>query len=144
MMSQQSPEASEDLRRLLDEVDAAAQAVYAIHHLPGAPGHYRQPVGAETWEHLAAYLSPAEKWALLDQDPTDQGWRYASLEQIGAQSAFADVRYASGLLSACRGLRSRLDGGMALSAQDVADAIRLGAAWRRLADGDQSRPRLQP
>ena len=32
---------------------------------------------------------------------------------------------------------------MALSAQDVADAIRLGAAWRRLADAGQTRTPLK-
>ncbi|MNF18069.1 hypothetical protein D3C80_2219470 [compost metagenome] len=45
-------------------------------------------------------------------------------------------------MSACQGLRLRLETGMALSAQDLADAIRLGAAWRRLTEGAQSRSDL--
>ena len=143
MPSSPQPEADDDLRRMLGEVETAALAVYAFHGLPHAPGHYRQAPGAETWEHLAVALSPAEKWALLEQHPASQGWRYASLEQIGARSDIPDVRYASGLLSACQGLRQRLDEGMALSAQDVADAIRLGAAWRRLADASQTRTPLK-
>ena len=130
-----SPESGDDLRDLLAEVETAALSVLADHGLPGVPGHYRQTPGSDEWEHLGDDLSPTEKWALLDQRPSD---RYASLEQIGARSSIAEVRYASGLLSACKGLRLRLDEGMTLSAQDVADAIRLGVAWRRLGENDAS------
>ena len=139
-----SSDANGNLRALLDEVDATALAVYAVHDLPSTPGHYRRSPDGAAWEHLGAALSPAEKWAMLEEHPTDQGWRYASLEQIGARSDIAAVRYASGLLSACQGLRLRLDEGMAISAQDVADAIRLGAAWRRLmADTGPGRSHLK-
>ncbi len=142
--SSQPSEARDDLRGLLDQVEATALGVFALHGLPSASGHYRQPPGSERWEHLAHALTPAEKWALLDENPTDQGWRYASLEQIGARSTIADVRHASGLLSACRGLRLRLDESTAPSPQDVADAIRLGVTWRRLAEsGSSARTPLQ-
>ncbi|MFK0298059.1 hypothetical protein ACIQTU_02455 [Brevundimonas sp. NPDC090276] len=137
-----TPEESDDLRALLDEVDAAALAVYALHDLPSAPGHYRQAPDSGAWEHLGGALSPAEKWDLLNQHPINHGWRYASLERLGARSTIPDVRYASGLLAACQGLRLRLDTHMALSSQDLADAIRLGAAWRRLTEGVRSRSDL--
>ena len=137
-----TPDTSDDLRVLLDEVDAAARAVYALHGLPSIPGHYRQAPESDAWEPLGAALSPAEKWTLLDQHPLNQGWRYASLEQLGQRSTIPDVRYASALMSACQGLRLRLETGMALSAQDLADAIRLGAAWRRLTEAGQSRSDL--
>lgn len=132
-----------DLRALLDEVSAAALTVYALHGLPCAPGHYRQPPGTADWEHLGDALSAEEKWALLDRGPAGQGWRYASLEQIGARAVVADVRYASGLLSACQGLRQRLKDGTPLSPQDLADAVRLGATWRRLTDAVQTRSDLR-
>lgn len=137
-----APEASSDLRALLDEVDAAALDVYALHGLPSAPGHYRQARDGGAWVHLGGALSPGEKWELLNQHPVNQGWRYASLELLGSRSTIPDVRYASALLSACQGLRLRLDTHMAPSPQDLADAIRLGAAWRRLTESVQSRSDL--
>lgn len=136
-------EDGETLRALLDRVDAAALAVYAFHQLPSRPGHYRQAPGLGTWEHLGNDLTPAQKWALMDVGPTEQGWRYSSLEQLGARSPVADVRYASSLLAACQGLRQRLDEGAPLTAQDVADAIQLGAAWRRLSEVNQTRSHLK-
>jgi len=139
----QSPEAGDDLRGLLTQVEATALGVYALHGLPSIAGHYRKSPGSEQWDHLGHALSPSEKWALLDQHPAEPGWLYASLEQIGARSPIADVRFASGLLSACQGLRLRLDEGVTLNAQDVADAIRLGAAWRRLTENDCPRTSLR-
>ncbi|HUH09023.1 MAG TPA: hypothetical protein VLZ73_00595 [Brevundimonas sp.] len=135
--------ATDDLHPLLDEIESAALAVYALHGLPHAPGHYRQAPGTDAWEHLGHSLSPADKWTLLNQRPADQGWRYASLEQIGGRSPLGAVRHASGLLAACQGLRQRLNENTPLSAQDVADAIRLGAVWRRLLDASQPRSHLQ-
>ena len=96
---------------------------------------------------LVDLMSPAEKWALIDASPEGGRWRYAAYEDLGARSAVPAVRQASALLAACQGLRQRLADRAVISAQDLADSIRLGEAWRRLveeaAHDDASYPPLK-
>lgn len=120
-------EAAADLLALLDAIEGSALDAYARHGLPTAPGHYRRRAEHDPWEPLGAQLSAADRWALIN---AEGGWRYASREALGARESQVEARRASAMLSACRGLRLRLEGQAAVTAQDLADSIRLGAAWR--------------
>lgn len=113
--------------------------VYGRHGLPQQPGHYRRPAEGGAWEPLGGQLSPAEKWSLINSlDGTR--WRYAAHEALGATSDVAVVRQASAILAACQGLRQRLVEQTLISHQDLADAIRLGDAWRRLDEDNDDAP----
>lgn len=149
-MTSERPEAEtspDDLLSLLQAIEAAAGAVYGRHGLPQRPGHYRRPADGGSWELLGEALSPAEKWALIDASPEGDRWRYAGYEVLGARSDIPAVRQASALLAASQGLRQRLTDRAVISAQDLADSIRLGEAWRRLveeaAHDDASHPPLK-
>lgn len=125
---------STDLQPLLQAIEAAAGRVYGRHGLPQRPGHYRRPADGGAWEPLGDALTPAEKWALVDA-ASDQGhWRYCAYEALGAHSDIPAVRQAAAILAACQGLRQRLADHAVISPQDLADSIRLGEAWRRLAE----------
>ncbi len=119
------------LLSLLQAIEASARQVYGRHGLPQQAGQYRRPAEGGPWEPLGEHLSPAEKWALID-GPDGMRWRYAAHEALGASSDIAVVRQASAILAACLGLRQRLAEQTVISHQDLADAIRLGDAWRRL------------
>ena len=113
-------------------IEAAACEVYGRHGLPAQPGQYRRRGDDGVWERLSDRLSPAEKWALIQTAPPEEGWRFASLDGLGARSSVPEVRRAAAVLAACAGLRQRLTEAEPISPQDLADAIRLGAAWRHL------------
>lgn len=139
--------ATDDLLSLLQAIETAAGEVYGRHGLPQRPGHYRRPAEGGAWEPLGDTLSPAEKWALINTAPGVGRWRYAAYEALGAHADSAAVRQASALLAACQGLRQRLADRAIISAQDLADSIRLGEAWRRLVEenghGDTPAPPLR-
>lgn len=118
----------------LVHMEAAAAEVYGRHGLPDQPGQYRRRGEAGAWEKVADRLTPAEKWAMIEAAPREEGWRFASLEHLGVRSDIPEVRQAAAVLAACRGLRQRLTAEAPISPQDLADAIRLGASWRRLSD----------
>ncbi|MGO4410464.1 MULTISPECIES: hypothetical protein [unclassified Brevundimonas] len=137
------PTSTDDLLSLLQVIETAAGEVYGRHGLPQQRGHYRRPTDGDVWEPLGDALSPAEKWALVDSSPEGGRWRYAAYEALGAGSDVPAVRRASALLAACQGLRQRLADRATISAQDLADSIRLGEAWSRLAT-DTSIPKFLP
>lgn len=129
----------EGVASLLAEVaamEAAAAEVYGRYGLPDQPGHYRRRGDEGAWEKVADRLTSAEKWTLIQAAPPEDGWRFASLERLGAQSEVAEVRQAAAVLGACRGLRQRLTEATPITPQDLADAVRLGASWRRLSAPD--------
>jgi hypothetical protein len=137
--------AGDDLLSLLQAIEKAAAEVYERHGLPRRPGHYRRSQDSDVWEPLGDALSPAEKWALINDTPEGGRWRYAAYEALGAQSDLPAVRQASALLAACQGLRQRLSQTAAITPQDLADSIRLGEAWRRLVeDAVYDDPTLEP
>lgn len=138
------PDGLDDLLAELAVMEAAARQVYARHGLPDQPGHYRRTGEGAAWEKIADRLTPAEKWAIMETAPAQAGWRFSSLERIGAQSDVAEVRRAAALLDACRGLRQRLTEDAPISPQDLVDAIRLGAAWRRLSGHEPDHPMALP
>ena len=118
----------EDLEGLLQAIEESALRLYAKHGLPTVSGHYRSRGPDEAWVALGAQLSAAERWTMIHES-ADGEWRYATLEAIGARSEHPEVRQASAILCACSGLRQRMSSHTAI-AQDLADSIRLGAAWR--------------
>jgi hypothetical protein len=133
----EQPEATastSSLAPLLAAIEAAAGRVYGRHGLPQRPGHYRRPADGGAWEPLGDALTPAEKWALVDAASNHGRWRYCAYEALGAPSDIPAVRQASAILAACQGLRQRLADHAVISPQDLADSIRLGEAWARLAD----------
>lgn len=132
-----------DLLCLLQMIEETAGQVYGRHGLPQRPGHYRRPADGDAWEPLGDALTPAEKWALIERSPNGDRWRYSTYEGLGAHSDIAIVRQASAILAACQGLRQRLTEHTVISAQDLADSIRLGEAWRRLSQGQAPSPTLK-
>ncbi|WP_436356209.1 hypothetical protein [Brevundimonas sp. CEF1] len=123
-----------DLLSLLQAIEETAGQVYGRHGLPQRPGHYRRPADSEAWEPLGDALTPSEKWALINESPDGGRWRYSAYEDLGAHSDIAIVRQASAILAACQGLRQRLTEHSFISAQDLADSIRLGEAWHSLVE----------
>lgn len=122
--------AADALSRLLDQVEAGALAVYDQHGLPTRVGHYvREPEGGD-WRFIAEHLSPTRRFELMLEHPPEQGWRFARLEDLGARHPnHPEVEVASELLNAVSRLRANRN---AASADDLAEAIRLGQAWRAL------------
>ena len=118
----------------IDVIETTALEIYVRHGLPGAIGHYRRDDRQAPWEKLEDALTPEQRWAMVQAAPEGEGRRFASCADLGADSPVAEVRRAAAVLAACRGLRQRLAETTGFTAQDLADAIRLGAAARRLED----------
>lgn len=123
-----------ELLALIAEVEATALAVYRRQGLPDRPGQYARGPRAKSWSWLADSLTPEEKWARLESHPTGTGWRYGDLIRVGQEAEAAEARMASGVLAACKGLKARIESGRTPTFQDLADALRLGEAWRRMAE----------
>lgn len=132
----------EGLAEEIAAVELAALAVYARHDLPVTAGGYRQCGPEAVWEKLPDDLTPLDKMMLLEDAPEGGQWRFADRSGIGRTSHIAEVRRASVLLAACEGLRARLSGCLPTTAQDVADALHLGAAsgWLAGAATDEALP----
>jgi hypothetical protein len=118
------------------EVEASALKVYADHGLPTNPGHYRRGPVSGAWDFLGEEVDIARRWDMVLERPTETGWKFATLEDLGRHDgASLELRAASSLLSACRHLRDRLTGRAAGDpGDDIERAIRLGVDWQRLKD----------
>lgn len=121
------------LSEQIQTVESAALEIYRRAGLPTAAGSYVQRGPQASWERLADNLTPTEKWDLLNSAPEGAGWRFVDRASLGRTSEDPDVRRASALLVTCAGLKARLSGELPTSAQDVADALQLGAAASWLA-----------
>ena len=121
---------------IIAEIEASAVEVYAAHGLPTQPGHYQRAPGAETWIWLAEELPADLRWAMVLERPPEDGWRYATLEDIGRfPGASAELRAAADLLGECRHLKNRLLGREpGEPGEDIQAAIRLGFEWHALRD----------
>ena len=124
------PPEDDALSLLLAEIQAGALAVYDRHGLPTRLGHYvRDPADGE-WRFIAERLSPTRRFELMLEHPPEEGWRFARLEDLGARHRdHPEVEVASELLNAVSRLRQNR---ASASADDLAEAIRLGQAWRAL------------
>jgi len=120
----------------IDAIEAAALEIYVCHDLPGEIGHYQRADHQAPWEKLEDALTPEQRWAMVQAAPEGEGRRFASSADLGVDSPVPEVRRAAAILAACRGLRQRLAETAGFTAQDLADAIQLGAAARRLEDDD--------
>lgn len=118
------------------EVEASALEVYAAHNLPTQHGHYQRAPGAAEWTWLAEEVPAELRWAMVLERPPEQGWRYATLEDIGRfPGASAELLAAANLLSDCRHLKDRLTGREpGEPGDDIQTAIRLGFEWYALKD----------
>lgn len=124
-------------------VETAALKIYRRHGLPIGPGGYVQRGPEADWEKLPDDLSPLDKMLLLEDAPKDGHWRFVERSGIGRLSPHTEVRRASVLLTACEGLRARLSGRIPTTAQDVADALQLGAASAWLAGARAGEPVME-
>ena len=118
------------------EIEATAMDVYGRHGLPMRHGHYQRAPGAPEWTWLAEELPAHLRWAMVLERPPEDGWRYATLEDIGRfPGASAELIAAANLLSGCRHLKDRLSGREPGDAgEDIQTAIRLGSQWHALKD----------
>ncbi|WP_309630236.1 hypothetical protein [Brevundimonas sp.] len=121
---------------VIAEIEASAVEVYAAHGLPTRPGHYQRAPGASEWIWLAEELPADLRWALVLERPPEDGWRYATLEDIGRfPGASAELRASANLLGECRHLKNRLTGREpGEPGEDIQAAIRLGFEWHALKD----------
>lgn len=121
---------------VMAEVEALALQVYAANGLPTQPGHYRRGPSSSDWLFLGEHIDASMKWAMVLEMPPEQGWRYASLEDLGRYAdASAELRGASHLLEICRHLKARIQGTEPGEAgDDIETAIRLGVEWRALTE----------
>jgi len=109
------------LTKRLAAIEAAALRVYAAHGLPTTPGHYRRGPRAKAWTFLGSDLTPAQRFALVLERPPEKGWRYGTLDRLGADETAADLAEAARHLSLCRTLRERRAAG------EIDDAVLLAA-----------------
>ena len=124
------PPEDDALSLLLGEIQAGALAVYDRHGLPTRLGHYVFDPADGEWRFIAERLSPARRFELMLEHPPEQSWRFARLEDLGARHRdHPEVEVASELLNAVSRLRQNR---ASASADDLAEAIRLGQAWRAL------------
>lgn len=126
------PSAPDPLEIALVEIETGALEVYARAGLPTKPGHYRKAPGTEAWTFIAATLSPEARFALTLDHPSEMGWRFARLQDLGARSGRADLRAASRLLNEIADLRAARRG--VLKEDHLLIALELGGAWRALRD----------
>lgn len=119
---------------IMAKVEKLAFQIYAEHGLPTQPGHYRRGPADETWTYLGEHVDAQMRWAMVLAHPPEEGWRYASLEDIGRYpGAPAELQAASNLLATCRHLKSRLLGREpGEPGDDIETAIRLGVDWKEL------------
>ena len=116
---------------LLDQIEERAISVYAEHGLPQRQGLYMKSQRAKHWKFLAATLSPEERWDLMLTHPLKDGWRFASLEELGRQHPGASPRLiqAADILASCKHFRPRLKHALADANEDFERAVYLGRNW---------------
>jgi hypothetical protein len=128
-----APAEADDLSQRLDEIEAAALAVYGRHGLPTRAGEYQRGPRARRWTWLGERLDPEARWSLALAKPPEKGWRYGRLEALGGHEDEPELRQASRLLAACARLRQRLaQGGADELIGDLSLAMALGEDWRAL------------
>ena len=116
------------------EIEATALEVYAAYGLPVRHGHYQRAPEASEWVWLAEELPADLRFAMVLERPLEDGWRYATLEDLGRYpGAPNELAAAAGLLGGCRHLKDRLLGREPGDpGGDIQSAIRMGANWQAL------------
>lgn len=121
------------LQAVLDQVEATALAIYVAHGLPDRSGHYARHPQSGAWAFIAEDLTPPERFALVEANPPEDGWRFGRLQDIGLHSDDASLQAAGVLLEGVAAMRSCRSGSM--TEDDLLRALRLGEAWRAVRDG---------
>ena len=117
---------------LLRAVEGTALAIYAACGLPTAAGHYaRNPQGG-AWKFVAESLTPEERFALMQANPPERGWRFGRLADLGRLSADPTVVLAGTLLAEVAHIRTV--GRAGATSGDLMRAVRLGELWRQARD----------
>lgn len=119
---------------LLAEIEQDALAIYAEHGLPTRRGHYARAPGDREWQFVAERMEVQDRWALVEEYPPEQGWKFATLADLGLHAAEPQaLRMAGRLLSGTMALRGSARGGNAINPSETLDAaVRLGAEWQEL------------
>ena len=126
------PTEPDALSLAVDEIEAGALDIYAAAGLPTQPGHYRREPDSVDWTFLSTDLGPSERFALTLDYPSERGWQFSRLQDLGAKSDREDLRAASRLMADVATLRaSRRE---VLTQDHLLTAMELGAAWRALRD----------
>ena len=127
------------LSALLDELEDKALAVYQRSGLPVHHGHYVRAPGARDWQFVAEILSPTERWALVQEYPPEQGWRFGTLQTLGHFEPAGDPAIgASDVLTECQALRDSREAHHEAMMMMLERAIRLGMTGADLRRGNGS------
>ena len=119
---------------LLAEIDQDALTVYAEHGLPTRRGHYARAPGDREWQFVAERMEVQDRWALIEDYPPEQGWKFATLPDLGLHAREPEaLKIAGRLLSGTMALRRSIRGGDGMGPGEALDAaVRLGAEWQGL------------
>ncbi len=112
---------------LLDDIEATALAIYVAHGLPDLQGHYARNPETGAWTFIAGDLTPRERFAIVEANPPEKGWRFGRLPDLGLQSRDSLLITAGTLLDGVAKLRA--SAGLATQ-DDLLAAIGLGETWR--------------
>ena len=124
------------LLALLGALEDKALAVYQRAGLPVQRGHYARPPDTREWQFVAETLSPADRWALVQTYPPEQGWRFATLQTLGRFEPTGDPAVAaSDVLSECQAMRDTREAHHEASMLILERAIRLGMTGADLPHG---------
>ncbi len=116
--------------RLLDRIRDDALVIYAHHDLPTWPGHYVRARGENRWTFVAESMSSEDRWGMLAQYPPEDGWRFASLEDLGLDAEDEQLAAAARVLGHARAI-ARVDPRDPIQAA-LERAVALGAEWQAL------------
>lgn len=152
--AEQSGQPAVDRSRVLDRlaaVEAAALDIYAANGLPVLAGQYAKAPQGHRWTFIGADLSAQQRWSMVLEEGSTKGWRFRSLEQLGAEDEpeGSTLSRASEMLVACRRLRTTLATASPSLADDIEAALELGAWWehRRASAADsvaEAKPGRKP
>lgn len=112
---------------LLDDIEATALAIYAAQGLPDQQGDYARNPRTGAWTFIADNMTPPERFALVEANPPEDGWRFGRLQDLGLRSDDNALIAAGALLDGVARMRAAQ---RPLGEDDLLAAIRLGEAWR--------------
>lgn len=143
--SNAAPESIETaLTQVLSELEDRALAVYAEAGLPTQLGHYARAPGDVAWQFVARNLKASDRWALVQEYPPEQGWRFATLQSLGLHQPEGDPSIeAAHVLTECQAVRDSREARHEATIILLERAIRLGMAGADLGR-DPGSQRMSP
>lgn len=96
--------------------------------LHSRPGFYRWDPHRMEWAFLSSAMTPAERWAMVLEAPTGEGWRYATLPQVTRREMPEDdaVRQAAEVIEQATACLNAAD---QAGARDLESVVKLAVAW---------------